>query len=98
MHHVVRSSAGATVVHEASTGVEKGTSLVAAANGEVLLLEHMDYRGVIPVEGGTPITCLLALTKARRSRLLAACVICPCMCDISSNPPCHCAAKKRQCT
>lgn len=46
-----------------ATGVEKGHCLVAAAGGEVMLLEHGDYRGSIPADGGTPITCLLALTK-----------------------------------
>lgn len=47
-----------------AAGVEKGSALVAAAGGEVLLLEHMDYRGAIPADRGSPITCLLALTKA----------------------------------
>jgi hypothetical protein len=46
--------------------LEKGSNLVATAGGEVLLLEHMDYRGTISADGGAPITCLLALTKARR--------------------------------
>jgi hypothetical protein len=53
-------------------GLEKGSSLVAAAGGEVLLLEHMDYRGTIPADGGAPITCLLALTKASYSCAWAA--------------------------
>jgi hypothetical protein len=44
--------------------VEKGSNLVAAAGGEALLLEHMDYRGTVPADGGAPINCLLALTKA----------------------------------
>lgn len=48
---------------------EKGHCLVAAAGGEVLLLEHGDYRGSVPADGGAPITCLLGLTKAGYSIL-----------------------------
>ena len=44
---------------------EKGHAYVAAAGGEVLLLEHGEYRGSVPADGGPPVTCLLALTKVR---------------------------------
>lgn len=56
----------------AVAGVEKSSNLVATAGGEVLLLEHMDYRGTIPADSGAPITCWLALTKAGSSSIAVA--------------------------
>ncbi len=48
-----------------AAGGEEGHSFLAAGGGDVLLLEHGDYRGVVSADGGAPVTCFLALTKAR---------------------------------
>lgn len=42
---------------------DNGRMFVAQANGDVLLLENRDYRGMIPGDGQSPFTCLLTLTK-----------------------------------
>lgn len=44
---------------------ERGRQYVAQADGDVMLVEHGDFRGLVPSEGAAAFTCLLALTKVR---------------------------------
>ena len=54
-----------------------GRQYMAQADGDVMLVERGDFRGLVPSEGAAAFTCLLALTKASPFPQPPAILACP---------------------